>query len=214
MTSIAIFEDHPLLRESLSELVGIMPDMELVGAWPDCTRAEYLVQTHKPDIVLMDIDMPGMTGIEGTRQIKAVAPQTDILMLTVFEDEARIYEAMCAGATGYLLKKTPAHRIMDAIREVVDGGAPMSPAVARKVIHFFASGNVRAKSKADPPTGLTPRESEILSWLVKGHSYKMIAAECAISIDTVRAHLKKIYKKLHVHSMTEAVAKAIREQLV
>lgn len=214
MIKLLLFEDHELLRESLSRLIGAIPDMDLLGAYPDCLSGAQWCAKFRPDVVLMDIDLPGMNGIEGARQIKEAVPETDILMLTVFDDEERVFEAMRAGATGYLLKKTAPMEIIESIRQVKAGGAPMSPSVARKLVLFFNQQTVRAKAKDDPETSLTEREREILSWLVKGHSYKMISDTCQVSINTVRSHLKKVYRKLHVHSMSEAVAKAIRDQLV
>lgn len=214
MIKILLFEDHALLRESLSLLIDTVPDMELAGAFSDCLNGDAWALKLQPDVVLMDIDMPGMNGIQGARLIKEALPQTDILMLTVFDDEERVFEAMRAGATGYLLKKTPPMTIVDSIRQVKAGGAPMSPAIARKLVQFFGGQRPQARSKGDPGVSLTEREHEILKWLVQGHSYKMISSECGVSINTVRSHLKKVYKKLHVHSMSEAVAKAIRDQLV
>jgi DNA-binding NarL/FixJ family response regulator len=211
---VMLFEDHPALRESLGHLVRSMPNMELCGAYPDCTSATNWVALHHPDVVLMDIDLPGLSGIEGTRQIKAQFPEVDILMVTVYEDENRIFEALCAGASGYLLKKAPISEIVEAIQVVKEGGAPMSPSIARKVLKFFQLSSAQAQPQPQPEYDLTTRESEILGWLVKGHSYKMISDECDVSINTIRAHLKKIYRKVHVHSMSEAVAKAIRENLV
>lgn len=211
---VMIFEDHPALRETFCQLVQSMPDLKLCGAYPDCTTAVQWVKLHQPEVILMDIDLPGLSGIEGTRQIKAAFPEVDILMVTVYEEEDRIFEAICAGASGYLLKKTPVTEILEAIHLVKEGGAPMSPSIARKVLHFFRLDSVKQNHPSQPEYDLTARESEILGWLVKGHSYKMISDACEVSINTIRAHLKKIYRKLHVHSMSEAVAKAIRENLV
>lgn len=211
---VIIFEDHPALRESLSQLVQSMPNMQFCGAYPDCTEALESIAKHQPHVVLMDIDLPGLSGIEGARQIKAKYPEVDILMVTVYEDENRIFEALCAGASGYLLKKAPISEIIEAIQSVQEGGAPMSPSIARKVLKFFQLSAAQVIPQPQPEYDLTTRESEILGWLVKGHSYKMISDACDVSINTIRAHLKKIYRKLHVHSMSEAVAKAIRENLV
>jgi len=161
--------------------------------------------------VLMDIDMPGCTGIEGLRRIKAIAPNINVVMLTVFEENDRVFDAVCAGADGYLLKKTPPARLLDAIGEVRAGGAPMTPAIARQVLRLFPKAPPRVVEES--PANLSAREQEILGLLVEGYSYKMIAADRGISIDTVRSHIKKIYEKLHVRSMTEAVSKALRQGL-
>jgi DNA-binding NarL/FixJ family response regulator len=216
-TRLVIYEDNPELRASLGELLAGTPGLELVGAFGNCTQAGDDMRRLRPHVVLMDIDMPGCSGIDGLRYVKAVAPATNVLMLTVFEDNDRVFDAICAGADGYLLKKTPPARLLEAIGEVRAGGAPMTPAVARQVLRLFpkpASSVVRA---APVPTEslahLSAREQEVLTLLVKGYSYKMIAADRQISIDTVRSHIKKIYEKLHVRSMTEAVSKAMREGL-
>ena len=167
----------------------------------------------QPDVVLMDIDMPGMNGIDGVKNIRSVRPETHIIMLTVFDDNQRVFDAICAGATGYLLKRTPDEKIIDAIRDVQTGGAPMTSRIAKQVLQLFSvQQNSQQQSTIDYQ--LTKRETETLSWLVKGYSYKMIAENMEVSIDTVRAHIKKIYEKLHVHSMNEAVAKAIRQKIV
>jgi len=207
------------LRESLSQLLTDAPGLELVGAFGNCTQAEEDMRRLTPDVVLMDIDMPGMNGIEGLRHVKAASPNTNVVMLTVFEDNDRVFEAICAGADGYMLKKTPPARLLEAISEVRAGGAPMTPAVARQVLRLFpkpATSAFRPAPKAaasESAAHLSAREQEVLTLLVEGYSYKMIAADRNISIDTVRSHIKKIYEKLHVRSMTEAVSKALREGL-
>ncbi|RSK32387.1 response regulator [Hymenobacter metallilatus] len=209
---VLIYEDNPDLRASLSQLLGSSSDLELLAALSNCTRAEEDVRLYQPDVVLMDIDMPGCTGIEGLRRIKQVAPQVQVVMLTVFEENERVFEAVCAGADGYLLKKTPPIKILEAIGEVRSGGAPMTPAIARQVLRLFPKPMPR--QQPDEQNGvLSAREQEILRLLVEGYSYKMIAADRGISIDTVRSHIKKIYEKLHVRSMTEAVSKALRQGL-
>jgi len=217
-TRLVIYEDNPDLRESLSQLLSDSPGLELIGAFGNCTQAVADVRRLKPDVVLMDIDMPGMSGIEGLRHVKAASPKTNVVMLTVFEDNDRVFEAICAGADGYLLKKTPPARLLEAIGEVRAGGAPMTPAVARQVLRLFPKPVTSAfrpapKPAPESPAHLSAREQEVLTLLVEGYSYKMIAADRQISIDTVRSHIKKIYEKLHVRSMTEAVTKALREGL-
>ncbi len=187
------------------------PDMFCAGMYPNCTNVEHIVRATVPDVVLMDIDMPEVNGIEGLRLIKKHHPGVLVLMQTVFENNEHIFTAIRSGAHGYFLKKTPAQKLIEGIREVMEGGAPMSPAVARKVLEMHHEQPSGAKSQVFP---LSDRELEILSLLVKGHSYKMIAESAAISWHTVNGHVKKIYEKLHVHSATEAVKKAIDNRLV
>jgi DNA-binding NarL/FixJ family response regulator len=160
--------------------------------------------------VLMDIDMPVVNGLQGLAIVRKHFPEVHVLMLTVFDDNEHIFEAICAGAVGYLLKRTQPARLIEAIQDAHRGGAPMTSSIARKVLTMFAKSN----QKSDNQRNLTDREQEILALLVAGNSYKMIAAALRISIDTVRSHIKNIYEKLHVHSQTEAVAKAIREKLI
>ena len=216
-TRLLLYDDNADLRASLSQLLGAAPGLLLVGALASCAEAEADVRRLRPDVVLMDIDMPGCSGIEGVRRVKAAAPQVHVVMLTVFEDNERVLEAIWAGADGYLLKKTPPARLLEAIAEVRSGGAPMTPAVARQVLRLFPPpgrpGPPSAPPGPDSATHLRPREQEVLGLLVQGYSYKMIAAHCFISLDTVRSHIKSIYEKLHVRSMTEAVSKALREGL-
>ncbi|ALD21753.1 response regulator [Hymenobacter sp. DG25A] len=211
-TRVLIYEDNADLRASLSQLLGGSPGLELAGALSNCTQAEADMARLLPDVVLMDIDMPGITGIEGLRRIKATTPQVNVVMLTVFDENDRVFDAICAGADGYLLKKTPPAKLLEAIGEVRAGGAPMTPAIARQVLKLFPRVLPRAVAE-ESPANLSAREQEILGLLVEGYSYKMIAADRGISLDTVRSHIKKIYEKLHVRSMTEAVSKALRQGL-
>lgn len=207
---ILIFEDNSPLRESLSYMLNISGKYSVCGAFPDCKDCVKLVKELNPDIVLMDIDMPGMTGIEAVKSIRTFNKSVQILMLTIFDDNTHIFEAIYAGANGYLLKKFVSSKLTDFMDECLEGGAPMSPSVARQVI-----GKLQKKEdSATTNYGLTKREREILRSLSQGNSYKMMAIEFEISIDTVRTHIKRIYEKLHVHSQTEAVAKAINEKLV
>jgi DNA-binding NarL/FixJ family response regulator len=208
---IVVYEDNPDLRESLSVLLRGSMGFELVGTFVNCERVADQVLELRPDVVLMDIDMPVVNGLKGLKTIKKVAPQVNVLMFTVFEDNENIFEAICSGAVGYLLKRTPPAKLLESINDAYHGGAPMTSSVARKVLQMLPP---QQRTADNVSYKLTERETEILNLLVKGNSYKMIADKCGISIDTVRTHIKKIYDKLHVHSQTEAVAKAINESIV
>ncbi|MFN3556900.1 MAG: response regulator [Bacteroidales bacterium] len=203
-----IYEDNDLLRESISGMISFNPAMKLLGAYADAMGVEEHMEEFLPDLVLMDIEMPGRSGIEATKIIRKVHPEALIIILTVFEDTENVFNAIKAGASGYLLKKHISEKLFDAIDEVFKGGAPMSPIIARMVIQSMH------KPLDQNPYQLTTREKEILQSLSQGNSYKMIAGELSISIDTVRTHIKKIYEKLHVHSQTEAISKALNEGLV
>lgn len=210
---IVLYEDNPDLRESMMVLLKGTPEVEFMGAFINCEHAYDNISKLRPDVVLMDIDMPVADGLYGLRIIKENFPEVCVLMLTVFDDNEHIFEAICSGAVGYMLKRTPPGRLIEAIHDAYNGGAPMTSSIARKVLQMFPRP-ATATPLPDNPHNLTEREREILSSLVSGNSYKMIAAECDIRIDTVRSHIKKIYEKLHVHSQTEAVAKALKEKLV
>lgn len=205
--SVLLYEDDDLLRESIGSMMKLDERYAMVGSFNNVLTAEEQVAAMNPAIVLMDIDMPGRTGIEAVKQLRARGFQMPVLMLTVFDDTKHVFDAICAGASGYLLKKQLSVKLFDAMDEVLHGGAPMSPSIAHMVI---ASMQKPAKDSYQ----LTAREKEILSSLAKGNSYKVMATTFNISIDTVRAHIKKIYEKLHVHSQTEAVSKALKERLV
>jgi len=209
---LIIYEDNRELRESFSALIKLSDGIELIGAFENCLNVEKETATLNPDVVLMDIDLPGMSGIEAVKKIKSTNPEVQIVMLTVFDDNTRIFDSICAGASGYLLKRTPPQKIIEAIFDAKSGGAPMTSSVARQVLEIFSK--LRSEKARQQDYNLTQREHETLTWLVKGFSYKMIAGKMEISIDTVRAHIKKIYEKLHVHSLGEAVAKAINQKLV
>jgi DNA-binding NarL/FixJ family response regulator len=206
--SVLLYEDNDLLRESIGSMMLLDERYQVAGSFNNALMAEAQVTEIRPDIILMDIDMPGRTGIEAVKKIRAIGIDTPILMLTVFDDTTHVFDAICAGASGYLLKKHLSAKLFDAVDEVLNGGAPMSPSIAHMVI-----ASMQKPSNANPYQ-LTPREKEILSSLAKGNSYKMMAAEYSVTIDTVRAHIKKIYEKLQVHSQTEAVSKAFNEKLV
>ena len=202
---VVIYEDNNDLRGALAALIGGTDGYELTGAFDNCVNVVSQVAVLKPDVVVMDIDMPGMSGIEGVVHLKKAHPQVEALMLTVFDDDERVFQAVCAGASGYLLKKTPPARILEALREVTEGGAPMSPVIARKVLQLYPGKPAEKDADLDK---LTLREMEVLKTLARGFSHKMVAAELKISTETVRTYVKRIYEKLHVHSVTEAIAKA------
>lgn len=206
-----VYDDNKGRQEAVKLLLEETRDMVFVGAKENCNEAENDMLTLQPDVVLMDIDMPGVNGIEGLKRIRKFAPNVFIIMQTVFEDEEKIFAAIHAGAHGYFLKKTSSHKFIEGIRDVLEGGAPMTPSVARKVLEMFHQQPANA---ATHPFDLTTREVEILSMLTKGMSYKMIADAGNITYHTVNSHLKKIYEKLHVHSATEAVAKALDKKLI
>lgn len=208
---VVLFEDNFHLRESLYFLIGAEPDMECVGAFADCSRLEEQIKSAKPDVILMDIEMPGMNGIEAVAQIKKSFPGIPVLMQTIFQDDEHIFNALCAGASGYLLKSADAQQYIQAIRDVRQGGAPMSGPVARRVLELFQQN---VKPEVRPDYDLTQKEKEVLAELIEGKSFKMIADSLGISYETVRSHMKSIYSKLHVHSNTEAVIKALKERLV
>jgi DNA-binding NarL/FixJ family response regulator len=206
---ILIFEDNTRLRQSLEILLNDEVNFQVAGAYPDCDEADKQVMKHKADLVVMDIDMPGIGGIEGVKRIKNVNPDVKIVMHTMFDDDNRIFDSICAGADGYLLKNTSPVQLITSLHEVMTGGAPMSPFVAQKVFQHF-----RIAKSTEDKFALTAREKEVLELLVKGNSYKMIADKCFVSIDTIKKHLQNIYHKLHVSCGTEAVAKAIQHKIV
>lgn len=207
---VAIYEDNNLLRESLTYLIKGTDSMEFVGAYPDCRDILAECEAERPDIILMDIDMPYISGIDATHLVKDKFPDIEVMMLTVFEDRDKIFDALRAGATGYLLKKTSSSQIIEAIIELANGGSPISSEIARKVLDFFTTKS----RKIDNDYILSARELDILKCLVAGDSYKMTADHCNISIGTVCSHIHSIYRKLAVNSKSEAVIKAIKERLV
>ena len=207
---VIIFDDNDSLRDSVAMLLQDTSDFTLAGTYSHCLDVIENIQETKPDIVIMDIDMPGMNGIEGVKLIRKNFPTVQILMLTVFDDDEKVFAAIKAGAAGYILKNAEPGNLLHAISEVYNGGVPMTPGIARKVLHQFQT-ILPEEEKKD--YNLSVREKEVLGLLVDGLSYKMIAGKLKITYDTVRAHMKKIYEKLHVASMTEAVAKAINQKL-
>ena len=208
--SFLIFEDNIALREALVSSLNDQSTVVCIGDFDNAIHATELVKNLHPEVILMDIDMPGINGIEAVKQIKSVFPQVEIIMFTVFDDNDKVFDAICAGATGYLLKNSSTEIIAAAIVDVANGGAPMSAAIARKILIQFP----QYKSKGKEKFKLSDRETEILNLLVKGKSYKTIAQLCFISHDTVRTHIKHIYEKLQVHSAPEAVAIAMQHRLV
>jgi DNA-binding NarL/FixJ family response regulator len=211
---IAIFDDNKNIRESITLLLKTVPGFEVVGSFSHVLDCVEDVRDCKPDIVLMDIEMPGMTGIEAVKTIKKEFPHIQVLMQTVFEDDDRVFDSICAGASGYILKNYLNTKLIESIMELQYGGSPMSPSVARKVLNKMQQIPQHVRPEESPDYQLTPREKEVLTCLVNGQSYKMIAADLHISYETVRSHVKKIYEKLHVASLTEVVAKAINQRLV
>ncbi|WP_428658094.1 response regulator [Runella sp.] len=211
MIRIALFEDINEIRELLTETIQNSEGLFMAGAYANANDALKIMKRDRPDVVLMDIQMPGVSGIEAVRTIKLNFPNIQVLMQTVFEDNARIFAAICAGASGYILKDASPERYLEAIMEVAAGGAPMSPVIARKVLTMFQGQNPPSPKEEYHELSLT--EQKILGCLVRGLSYKLIADECKISPSTVNFHLKNIYRKLHVNSATEAISKALRQQM-
>lgn len=211
---IAIFDDNKNIRESISMLLKTVKDFEVVGSFSHVLDCVDDARGCQPDVVLMDIEMPGMTGIEAVLKLKKELPHIQILMQTVFEDDDRVFDSICAGASGYILKNHLNVKLLDAIRELQFGGSPMSPSIARKVLNKMQSVQQYIKPEEAPDYNLTPREKDVLACIVEGLSYKMIADKLFISYETVRSHVKKIYEKLHVASLTEVVAKAINQRIV
>jgi DNA-binding NarL/FixJ family response regulator len=206
---VALVEDDPNLRANLSAMLNNSAGFKCQATYADGAAALRGIPANRPDVVLMDINLPGMLGTECVRKLKALTPNLPVLMLTVYEDSEQIFKSLMSGATGYLLKRTPRDKLLDAIREVDAGGAPMSRQIARRVVQFFQSVKDLPSDVQKPAVvvNLTDREKEVLAALAKGYAYKEIADQLNISFETVRTHLRTIYEKLHVHSRTEAVLK-------
>jgi DNA-binding NarL/FixJ family response regulator len=211
MITIVLFEDNKRLRQSLTQYFNATDEVFLAGAFDNANEAVAKIRKHQPDVVLMDIQMPGLSGIEAMQRILVAYPDSKVLIHTVFDDEHRIFTAICGGASGYVLKSPDPDDLLQAIQDVYNGGAHMSPTIAVKALRMFQNQFVRTQ-----PTyvELTERERDILTCMVRGMSYKMIADACAISFHTVHYHIKHIYEKLHVNSAPEAVVKAIEQKLV
>ncbi|TAK67237.1 MAG: response regulator transcription factor [Bacteroidetes bacterium] len=205
--TVAIVEDNKVIREGLSVLINGSDGFSCVATYPTAEAAIKNIDKDAPDIILMDIQLPGMSGIECVRKLKATNPSIQIMMQTIYEDDERIYDSLVSGASGYILKKTPPSKLLEAIQDLHNGGSPMSSQIARKVVQAFQKMN----SVTNETENLSPRENEILSYLAKGYRYKEIADILFISIETVRTHLRNIYEKLQVRSRTEAVLKYLKK---
>jgi len=208
---ILLYDDSETLRQSLGELLNVETDIDFVAGFPNAETIEKDIDTLKPDVILMDIDMPTIDGVEAVKRVRKIKADLPIIMLTVFDDNDNIFNAICAGASGYILKRYALSEVASAIRNVLTGGAPMTGIVAKKVLHMIPPAKDESKTIS---AGLTKKEMAILDLMTKGLSYKMIAAELGNSHDTIRHHVKHIYDKLHVHSATQAVSKAIKDKLV
>ncbi|MCR9015545.1 response regulator [Aquiflexum gelatinilyticum] len=207
-TKILIYDDNTDLREGICHLLRLREEYEVVGEFGDAKNVLKEVGFLKPDVILMDIEMPGITGVEAVKKIRTIDRNAQIIMLTVFDDQGHIFEALQSGANGYLLKRNASDRLVQSIEEVLSGGAPMSPSIARLIISEMQL------RKPQENYQLSIREKEILKSLATGNSFKLIASDLQISLETVRTHIKKIYEKLQVHSQIEAVSKALNEKLV
>ena len=212
MIRVTIFEDNKHLRETFTLLLNSAEGFSCSGAFPNCKDMLQSITANPCDVVLMDIEMPGMNGIEATQLIKKHFPEVLVLIQTVFFEDEYIFDAICAGASGYILKTTTPEDYLEAIRNVQSGGSPMTPGIARRVLELFKT-NLRPQP-ANNDYNLTTQEKKVLQLLVEGKSFKMIAAELYVAFDTVKAHIRNIYAKLHVHSGTEAVSKAIKNRIV
>ena len=208
---VAIIEDNHTIREGLAALINGTSGYSCIGSYGDCESFLSKLPSLDIDVALMDIGLPGMSGIDGITKAKKIKPELNILMLTVYEDSQSVFKALCAGACGFLVKKTPPSRLLDAIKDASEGGAPMSSLIARQVINVFRQNQGKAQ---EDDTNLSSREIEVLTSLSEGNNYQEIADRLFISVDTVRHHIRNIYRKLHVHSQSEAVAKAIRKGLI
>jgi len=203
---VSIVDDDDGIRSSLASLIRRAPTLKLMGDYADAETALRELPRKEPDVVLMDINLPGMNGVECVRQLKSALPKLQVLMLTVYEDSDSLFKSFRAGASGYLLKRTASARLLEAIKDVHEGGSPMTPQLARRVVQFFSAPLQEDSSFSR----LTPGEREFLDQLANGYTYKEIADRMKITIDTVRSYVRTVYEKLHVHSRTEAVVKYLR----
>ena len=207
---VAVIEDRKEIREALRLLIDGTPGCSTTGAFGSMEEALPLIGRNLPDVALVDLGLPGMSGIDGIRLLKQKYPKLKLLVLTVYQDDERIFDALCAGADGYLLKKTPPSRLVESLRDTLAGGAPMSPEVARKVVTVFREVRPAKNEQCD----LTSQELEVLRLLVQGHNYKTAADVLGVSVNTLSFHMRNVYSKLEVHSKSEAVAKALRNGIV
>lgn len=208
--TIAIVEDVRDIREGLSTLIDFTDGFSCIGSYRSMEEAIPRIRANAPDVLLSDIGLPGMDGIEGIRLLRAHIPDMAVLMITVYDDDERIFDALCAGATGYLLKRTPPAKLLENIREAVSGGAPMSPEVASRVIKLFREVRPATRIEHD----LTPHETRLLKLLVDGHNYTTAAEELGVSYNTIKFHMRNVYEKLQVHSKSEAVSIALKNRIV
>ncbi len=211
MINVAIIEDNNTIREGLAALINGTEGYKCVGVYPTSEKFLEQLPNVKMDVILMDIGLPGMNGIEALKKARKLNPDLNFLMLTIYEDSEMVFQALCAGACGYMVKKTPPSRLLEAIKDIHDGGSPMSSQIARQVINEFQKEN---NFTSGNDYSLSNREKEVLNHLSNGKSYHEIGDQLFISVDTVRHHIRNIYKKLHVHSQSEAVAKAIRKKII
>jgi DNA-binding NarL/FixJ family response regulator len=211
MIRVVIVEDQKVVREGLATLLGVPGELQCVGRYRQAEEMLVALARDRPDVLLMDLGLPGMSGIDATRRVRELLPAAEVVVLTIREDDDSIFRALCAGATGYLLKDTPPSTLVEAIVEAHRGGSPMSSRIARRVVTLFQN---RFEPPRESPIRITDREHEVLTGLAQGQSYAAIASSLCVAADTVRFHIRNIYRKLHVHSQSAAVAKAIREELI
>lgn len=209
-TTVSIVEDNEQLRDTLARLLNRAEGFKCLGDYGTAELALEAIPSAPPNVVLMDINLPGLNGVECVRRLKQIVPTTQIVMLTAYEDTENIFNSLAAGASGYLLKRSKSSEILDAIREVQNGGSPMTAHIARKVVQSFQANATAAATPVESPEELSPREKEVLDLLSQGFMYKEIADKLGISFETVRTYIRRIYEKLHVRTRTEAVAKALR----
>jgi DNA-binding NarL/FixJ family response regulator len=207
---VALIEDKRLTREGLGQFLGADPDLECVGLYSSVEAALPGLESAPCDVLLLDIQLPGMSGVEGVRVLKDRFPETQVLMLTVYEDEEKVFESICNGAIGYLLKKSTPAQIIESVREARRGGSPLSPEVARQIVQRLRGARLMKRR----PSPLTSQEMSLVKLLADGHSYKSAAQRLGISINTIRDHVRDVYEKLHVHSKSEAVSQALRRKLI
>lgn len=211
---VVVFEDNKLVRDSFETILNGTDGFTCTGAFSSCNNLPPDIERSRPDIVLMDIEMNGMSGIEATKKIKDQYPEIKILIQTVFEDDEKIFAAICAGASGYMIKKTTPAKLIEALQEVYNGGAPMSPGIATRVLTLFQKFAPHQQQANDESASLSKREKEILLLMMEGDNYHTIAKKCFVSYDTVRTHVRSIYKKLHVASVNQAIVKAFKQRLI